>query len=114
MTDRSTTQHPTAPPDIDAYLARFGWHPEPELVGYRDEGASRAALERLGDATWRAALDFLYGPAAERAMGHPGTYDEIRRSFFGERGAPEPAPVLPHPGRRRSSSSSGRASRAAR
>ena len=97
MTDRSTTQHPTAPPDIDAYLARFGWHPEPELVGYRDEGASRAALERLGDATWRAALDFLYGPAAERAMGHPGTYDEIRRSFFGERGAPEPAPSSPIP-----------------
>ena len=97
MTDRSTTQHPTAPPDIDAYLARFGWHPEPELVGYRDEGASRAALERLGDATWRAALDFLYGPAAERAMGDPAPYDEIRRSFFGERGVPGPAPSSPIP-----------------
>ncbi len=97
MTDRSTAQHPTAPPDIDAYLERFGWHPEPELVGYRDESASRAALERLGDATWRAALDFLYGPAAERAMGDPASYDEVRRSFFGERRAPGPAPSSPIP-----------------
>ena len=48
MTDRSTTQHPTAPPDIDAYLARFDWHPEPELVGYRDEArlARRARAAR--------------------------------------------------------------------
>jgi hypothetical protein len=29
MTEPSTIQHPTAPPDIDAYLARFDWHPEP-------------------------------------------------------------------------------------
>ncbi len=95
MTDRSTTQHPTAPPDIDAYLARFVWHPEPELVGYRDEGASRAALERLGEDTWRAALDFLYGHAVERAMGHPGSYDEIRQAYFGERRSPGPAPDSP-------------------
>ena len=97
MTDRSTTQHPTAPPDIDAYLARFGWHPEPELVGYRDEAASRAALERLGEDTWRAALDFLYGHAAERAMGDPASYDEIRRAYFGERRSPGPAPDAPTP-----------------
>jgi aromatic-L-amino-acid decarboxylase len=97
MTERSTTQHPTARPDTDAYLARFGWHPEPELIGYRDEGASRAALERLGDDTWRAALDFLYGHAVERAMGHPGTYDEIRRALFGERRSPGPAPDAPTP-----------------
>ncbi len=95
MTDRSTTQNPTASPDIDAYLARFGWHPEPELVGYRDEGASRDAMERLGEATWRAALDYLYGPAAERAMGDPSTYDEIRRAYFGASGGPGPAPTSP-------------------
>ena len=114
MTDRSTTQHPTAPPDIDAYLARFDWHPEPELVGYRDEGASRAALERLGDATWRAALDFLYGPAAERAMGDPGSYDEIRRRVLrrARRARRRRPPRRPRPPR--SSSSSGRASPAAR
>ncbi len=97
MTERSTTQHPTAPPDTDAYLARFGWHPEPELVGYRDEGASRAALERLGEDTWRAALDFLYDHAVERAMGHPGSYDEIREAFFGARRSPGPAPDAPTP-----------------
>ena len=34
MTDR-----PTIAPELDAYLARFAWHPEPELVGFRDEGA---------------------------------------------------------------------------
>ena len=114
MTDRSTTQHPTAPPDIDAYLARFGWHPEPELVGYRDEGASRAALERLGDATWRAALDFLYGPAAERAMGDPGL---LRRDppLASSASVARPGRPPPPPSRQpRSSSSSGRASRAAR
>ena len=97
MTERSTTQHPTAPPDTDAYLARFGWHPEPELVGYRDEGASRAALERLGEDTWRAALDFLYDHAVERAMGDPGSYDEIREAFFGARRSPGPAPDAPTP-----------------
>ena len=53
MTDRSepssaATRHPTRRPDIDAYLARFDWHPEPELIGYRDEAASREALRQLG------------------------------------------------------------------
>ena len=71
MTRRSTP-NPTTPADSDAYLARFAWHPEPELIGYRDEAASRAALEELGEATWRAALDFLYGTAIHRAMGRSG------------------------------------------
>ena len=112
MTDRSTTQHPTAPPDIDAYLARFGWHPEPELVGYRDEGASREALERLGDATWRAALDFLYGPAADRAMGDPSPYDEVRRRYFGRSARARAGADRTRSRPPRSSRSSGRASRA--
>ncbi len=66
MTDRPSTDpthSPTAPADIDAYLARFDWHPEPELIGYRDEGASRAPLAALGQETWAAALEFVYGTA---------------------------------------------------
>ena len=90
-------EHPTAPPDIDAYLARFAWHPEPELVGYRDERASRESLRRLGAATWDTALDFLYGHATDRAMGSPGTYDDQRRDFYGDATGPGPAPVTPTP-----------------
>ena len=102
MTDRSTTQHPTAPPDIDAYLARFGWHPEPELVAYRDEGASRDALARLGADTWETALAFLYEQASIRAMGDASPYDEIRRRYYGggSRSRPRagrPDPVTRHP-----------------
>ena len=96
MTDRSTTQHPTAPPDIDAYLARFDWHPEPELIAYRDEGASREALAQLGETTWKAALDFLYGNAMVRAMGAPSPYDAARRRYYGpDATGPGPAPMRP-------------------
>ena len=96
MTDRSTTQHPTAPPDIDAYLARFDWHPEPELIAYRDEGASREALAQLGETTWTAALDFLYGNAMVRAMGAPSPYDAARRRYYGpDATGPGPAPMRP-------------------
>ena len=98
MTDRPTTQHPTAPPDIDAYLARFDWHPEPELIGYRDEGASKAALTALGQQTWAAALDFLYGTAMVRAMGDPSQYDESRRRYYGpDASGPGAAPQKPSP-----------------
>jgi aromatic-L-amino-acid decarboxylase len=98
MTDRTTTQHPTAPPDIDAYLARFDWHPEPELIGYRDEGASREALARLGETTWAAALEFLYGTAMLRAMGDPSPYDASRRRYYGpDATGPGPAPSHPSP-----------------
>ena len=93
MTDRTTTERRTAPPDIDAYLARFDWHPEPELIAYRDEGASRAALARLGETTWAAALDFLYGTAMVRAMGDPSPYDASRRRYYGpDATGPGPAP----------------------
>jgi aromatic-L-amino-acid decarboxylase len=97
MTERPPTQHPTAPPDIDAYLSRFDWHPEPELVGYRDEEASREAMRELGADTWAAALDFLYGHATERAMGDASGYGDLRRSFFGVSAAPGPMPVSPTP-----------------
>ena len=87
---------PTAPADLDAYLAGFDWHPEPELIGYRVEGGSRAALERLGTDTWKAALDYLYGIAVERAMGDPSPYDEARQHYYApSAGGPGPAPRDP-------------------
>ncbi len=73
------------------------WHPEPELVFYGDEATSRPAMERLGTDTWAAALDFLYDRAANRAMGDPAPYAELRASFFGARGGPAPAPDAPSP-----------------
>ena len=88
---------PPERPDLDAFLARFDWHPEPELIGYRDEGTSREALERLGADTWAAALDFLYDHAAERAMGDPAPYATLRASFFGPAGGPSAAPASPTP-----------------
>ena len=90
-------REPSAPVDVDAYLARFDWHPEPELVGYRDEGASRRAMEELGHATWRAALEFLYGTAVHRAMGDPAPYAALRDSYFGPVGGPSAAPLSPTP-----------------
>lgn len=104
MTDRppATPRNPTAPADIDAYLARFAWHPEPELIGYRDETASRPALEALGAATWTTALDFLYGHAVVRAMGDPSPYTEARRRYYashpdGPTSGPTAAPADPTP-----------------
>jgi aromatic-L-amino-acid decarboxylase len=96
MTQRQAPEL-AAPFDIERYLERFGWHPEPELVGYLDEDASRAALERFGEATWRAALDFLYAHAVERAMGDPAPYAELREAYFGEAGGPTEAPSKPTP-----------------
>jgi aromatic-L-amino-acid/L-tryptophan decarboxylase len=96
MSDRpAAIEDPTAPLDIDAYLARFAWHPEPELIGYRDAVASRAALRDLGAKTWDEALDFLYDQATERAMGDAAPYAELRRRFFGPSGGPGPAPAEP-------------------
>jgi L-2,4-diaminobutyrate decarboxylase len=98
MTDRPTTTHPTAPPDLDAYLARFAWHPEPALVAYRDERASREALAGLNEATWSEALDLIYGRAMDRAMGDPSAYHEARRRYYDPSdGRPAPAPHDPTP-----------------
>ncbi len=95
MTRRST-EHPTAPLDLDGYLAHFSWHPEPELIGYRDEGASRNALAKLGEETWRAGLDFIFGQAMQRAMGDPSSYSEARRRYYAPSGGgPGPAPTDP-------------------
>ena len=100
MTDRSTLQPPTAALDIDTYLERFEWHPEPELIGFRDEETSRAALASLGTRTWHEALEFLYGIASERAMGDASGYTEARRRYYasdpaGARDGPGPAPTEP-------------------
>jgi glutamate/tyrosine decarboxylase-like PLP-dependent enzyme len=73
----------------------LSWHPEPELLDVRDEARSRAALERLGSATWDSALDYLYDQAFERAMGEPTSYADLRMRFFGPSGRPSPAPLEP-------------------
>jgi glutamate/tyrosine decarboxylase-like PLP-dependent enzyme len=88
---------PTTPSDIESYLTRFAWHPEPELIGYRDRAASRDALERLGAATWAVALDYLYDHAVDRAMGAPSGYDAARRSYYGSATGPTAAPTRPSP-----------------
>jgi glutamate/tyrosine decarboxylase-like PLP-dependent enzyme len=81
----------------DDPLAPFRWHPDPELLGVRDPAVSRAALERAGAETWRAALDYLYEQAMRRAMGEPVGYRELRARFFGASGRPAPAPDEPIP-----------------
>src|SRR5262245_51849571 len=57
---RSGTIRAVTPRDAHGSDDRFDWHPEPGLVGFHDEAAAREALERLGSATWSAALDWLY------------------------------------------------------
>ncbi len=79
---------------------RFGWHPEPELIGFDDETRSRPALEALGTAAWSAGLDYLYGEAFRRAMGEPAGHAALRRVFYGSRpdgsvGGPAGAPQGP-------------------
>ncbi len=86
---------PARPDEIDAFLERFAWHPEPELIGFRHEAASRDALARLGEAAWTAGLDYLFGEALRRAMGEPVGYADLRRHFFGDRNRPSPAPRDP-------------------
>ncbi len=75
-------------------LARFRWHPEPELLGIGDEGASRAALERLGAAAWQTSLDYLYREGVQRGTS-PASYAELRARYFGPTGEPGAAPAGP-------------------
>jgi len=82
--------------DLDEYLARFDWHPEPELIGYRDADGSREALTALNARTWQAALGFVYGIAIERSMGDPAGYADVRRRYYEPSGGvPASAPVDP-------------------
>ena len=73
---------------------RFDWSPEPDLIDVTDAERSRAALEALGEATWREALDWLYGEAFARPM-HADSYPEARSAFFGPGGRPSAAPMSP-------------------
>jgi glutamate/tyrosine decarboxylase-like PLP-dependent enzyme len=79
----------------EGFLERFGWHPEPGLIGIRDAATSREALRQAGSATWEAALDYLYDHAFERAMGEPVEHDALRGLFFGPSGQPASAPDAP-------------------
>src|SRR3990172_8498273 len=74
----------------------FDWHPEPELLGFRDPRVAREALERLGVATWHAALDYLYEEAMRRPVSSEA-YPEMRRRFFGPSLQPASAPEKPEP-----------------
>ncbi len=69
----------------------FAWHPEPELIGYRDPVRSRAALEELGREVWGASLDYLYDEAFRRPV-VADAYEEMRNRFFGPSNAPVEAP----------------------
>ncbi|HSW42913.1 MAG TPA: pyridoxal-dependent decarboxylase, partial [Patescibacteria group bacterium] len=79
----------------DDPLATARWHPEPELIAYGDEATARASLERLGEETWRTALDYLYQHGVRRGVA-PVTYPGLRREFFAPSGGrPAPAPADP-------------------
>ncbi len=95
--DQPLDPHRSLEVDPQAFLERFAWHPEPELIGIRDAAVSRPALERLGAAAWSTALDYLFDEALRRAMGEPAGYRDLRRRFFGPGAEPGPAPSLPTP-----------------
>ena len=110
MAQGATHYHPVMParrsqavgqqrPTADS---RFGWHPEPGLIGVDDEPTARAALERLGAAAWATALDYLFGEALRRSTGGPTDYADLRRTFYGlapdgPRDGPSTAPQAPTP-----------------
>jgi aromatic-L-amino-acid decarboxylase len=72
----------------------FSWHPEPELIGYRDPERSRDALTELGRAVWETSLDYLYDEAMRRPVS-PDDYPTMRRRYFGDANEPSSAPSEP-------------------
>jgi len=70
---------------------RFGWADEPELLDVRDANRSRKALDALGEAVWREAIDWFYDEAMRRPIAGD-TYPESRARFYGPTNAPAPAP----------------------
>jgi glutamate/tyrosine decarboxylase-like PLP-dependent enzyme len=79
MPDRPTPTELEARPSA---ASRFGWHPEPGLIGVDDEATSRPALEALGAAAWQTALDYLFDEALRRSTGTPTGYLELRETFY--------------------------------
>ena len=71
------------------------WHPDAGLLDYRREDEAREVLRNAGAATWDAALDYVYEHGLARGTGQPAGYHDLRREFFGDRGAPGPAPTEP-------------------
>ncbi len=72
----------------------FSFHPEPELIGFRDPAEARAALEDLGRLTWGAAIDWMYDDGMRRPVA-PDSYPEMRRAYFGPSNEPAPPPEKP-------------------
>jgi len=91
--------HDRVPPRSDprpSAAARFGWHPEPGLIGVDDVATSREALDRLGEMAWAASLDYLFEEGLRRSMGEPAGYAALRRTYYGpDAEGPGPAPVGP-------------------
>jgi aromatic-L-amino-acid decarboxylase len=61
---------------MTTFRDRFAWHPEPDLIGMRDEAASREALRAAGAAAWEAALDEFRERLAPHTVSayHPRSY----------------------------------------
>ncbi len=92
MSDRSQ-----APSNAESLLDSVAWHPEPELIAYRDPTRARPALTELGEETWRAALDYVYEEGMRRPVA-PEDYQALRERFFGAGpDGPRPAPAPAHP-----------------
>jgi aromatic-L-amino-acid/L-tryptophan decarboxylase len=72
---------------------RFDWHPDAATIDLTD-GRAREALEQLGDATLRAALEWLFETAMERPV-RGDTYPEARSRFYGSEPGPSSAPAEP-------------------
>jgi aromatic-L-amino-acid decarboxylase len=74
---------------------RFGWHPDPGLIGH-DDPAAIGALAALGEDAWRTALEFLTDEALRRPVAGLA-YPTMRERFFGPAHGPSAAPDAPSP-----------------
>ncbi|HZD17988.1 MAG TPA: pyridoxal-dependent decarboxylase [Actinomycetota bacterium] len=72
----------------------FAFHPEPELLGFRDPDRARGPLEAFGREVWEACLDYLYEVAMDRPVSSL-SYEQVRGRFFGPSNEPAAAPSEP-------------------
>ncbi len=79
----STSRRPSA-------NERFGWHPDPELIGH-DDPEALGAITELGRETWQVATDWLRDEASNRPVTGLG-FQELRERYFGP-GVPGPGPA---------------------